>query len=206
MFAVVFGLAWLSSRATTEELFLRWRPGWLVLPLGFAYSIAIRLVIAIILIGVSAVLLATVFNPEQLRQFWQSSQPDVSTLVSLPAARSDPVYAWLLLTLVSFVSAGLREELWRAGTLAGLRALWPRLFGNRIGQVAAVILIAVVFGAGHFRMGLLAAILAGVLGVLLGLIMIFHRSVWPAVIAHGGFDALTFALLAWLPNAFQQMQ
>jgi membrane protease YdiL (CAAX protease family) len=205
MFAVVFGIAWLTSRASREELFLVWRPGWLVVPLGLAYSIAIRFAIVILVLA-GAVLLAAFFDQQQLKHFWESSQPDVSTLVSLRAARSNPTYAWLLITLVSFVSAGLREELWRAGTLAGLRALWPNAFGSKTGQVVAVLLIAVAFGAGHFHMGVLAAVLAGVLGVLLGLIMVIHRSVWPAVIAHGSFDALTFALLAWLPGTFQQFQ
>ena len=58
-------------------------------------------------------------------------------------------------------------------------------------------LIAVAFGAMHLRMGVLAAIGAGVLGLMLGLIIILHRSIWPAVIAHGVFDATTLALLPW---------
>jgi membrane protease YdiL (CAAX protease family) len=205
MFAVIFGVAWLISRASREELFLVWRPGWLVLPLGLAYSLAIRLAIVILMLA-AAVLLAAFFDQQQLRHFWQSSQPDVSSLVSLSSARRDRTYAWLLITLVSFVSAGLREELWRAGTLAGLRALWPTAFGSRTGQVVAIVLIAIAFGAAHFHMGVLAAILAGVLGLLFGLIMVIHRSVWPAVIAHGSFDALSFALLAWLPDTFQQLR
>jgi membrane protease YdiL (CAAX protease family) len=206
LFAAMFGLAWLASRATREQMFLVWRPRWLVIPLGLAYSVAIRLAIAIIAIAVSIVLLTTVFDQQQLRDFWQSKQPDVSTLFSISAARSNPVYAWLLITLVSFISAGLREELWRAGTLAGLRALWPKAFGSRTGEVVAILLIAVAFGAGHLRMGVLAAIVAGILGVMLGLIMIIHRSVWPAVVAHGCFDAFTFALIAWMPSDLQHFQ
>ena len=34
LFSVVFGLGWLASRASREELFFRWRPGWWVVPLG----------------------------------------------------------------------------------------------------------------------------------------------------------------------------
>jgi membrane protease YdiL (CAAX protease family) len=203
MFAVVFALAWMASRASCEQLFLYWRPGWWVVPLGVAYSLAIRLAIASIAIVVSLVLLTTVFDAQQLKVFWRSAQPDITSVVSVAAARSDPVYRWLLLTLVSFISAGLREELWRAGTLAGMRALWPKAFGSRNGQFAAIVLIAVMFGLGHFRMGILAAVVAGVLGLFLGLIMIIHRSIWPAVIAHGCFDGLSFALLAWLPSTQQ---
>jgi membrane protease YdiL (CAAX protease family) len=44
-------------------------------------------------------------------------------------------------------------------------------------------------------MGPLASIMAGILGLGLGAIMVLHRSIWPAVIAHGMFDATTFAFL-----------
>ena len=60
-------------------------------------------------------------------------------------------------------------------------------------------IIAVVFGAMHLRMGVLAAVGAGVLGLFLGLIIVLHKSIWPAVIAHGLFDATTLALLpVWM--------
>jgi len=36
------------------------------------------------------------------------------------------------------------------------------------------------------------------LGFGLGVIMVLHRSIWPAVIAHGMFDATSLALLPWL--------
>jgi membrane protease YdiL (CAAX protease family) len=87
-----------------------------------------------------------------------------------------------------------------------MRALWPGAFSSRSGQVVAIILIAVAFGLGHARMGVLGASMAGVLGFFLGLIMIMHRSIWPAVIAHGSFDALTFAILAWLPVMAQPLR
>jgi len=32
----------------------------------------------------------------------------------------------------------------------------------------------------------------------LGLIMIFHGSIWPAVIAHGLFDATSMAMIPWV--------
>ena len=34
IFAVIFGLGWLASRASSKDLLLRWRPGFWVLPLG----------------------------------------------------------------------------------------------------------------------------------------------------------------------------
>jgi membrane protease YdiL (CAAX protease family) len=112
--------------------------------------------------------------------------------------RNDPVYFLLLLTMISFVVAGLREELWRSAFLAGLRAITPRHFTSIRGQIAAVAIVAVVFGVGHLAMGPVAAFMAGLLGFGLGIIMVLHRSIWPAVIAHGFFDATTFLLLRWI--------
>ncbi len=43
--------------------------------------------------------------------------------VPLSTGQKMTSFFWLTLTLVSFVVAGVREEMWRAGTLAGLRAL-----------------------------------------------------------------------------------
>jgi membrane protease YdiL (CAAX protease family) len=40
--------------------------------------------------------------------------------------------------------------------------------------------------------------MTGVLGLGLGSILVFHRSLWIAVLAHGFFDASTFFFLWWL--------
>jgi len=196
LFSVVFGVGWLASRASPEELLLKWRPGWAVIPLGISYSIAIRLAIAILAFGIAFFLLATgLVSREFLQQFFTNSRPDVRRLVDISAMRNDPVYFWLTLTLSSFVVAGLREETWRAGTLAAMKVLWPTIFADRDGQIAAVALIAIVFGMAHLAMGLLAAVMAILLGFFLGVIMVVHRSIWPAVFAHGFFDAMSFAML-----------
>jgi len=60
-----------------------------------------------------------------------------------------------------------------------------------------------MFGFAHLRLGLLAAAMAAVLGFLLGIIMVVHQSIWPAVIAHGMFDATSFA---FLPTALEHLQ
>lgn len=135
---------------------------------------------------------------ETIPVFLNLSRPNVETLVDVAALRNNPVYFWLTVTFGSFVVAGLREEVWRAATLAAMRKLWPDTFNGRDGQVAAVALIAVVFGIAHLSLGTLAAAMAVFLGFLLGIIMVVHGSIWPAVIAHGFFDATTFALLPYL--------
>lgn len=197
-FSVVFGLGWLASRASRDALLLRWRPGWWVLPLGVGYSVALRMAVGLVMAAVAIFLIVTkVVDPESLQKFVGENRPEVETVVDINAMKQSPAYFWLTITLVSFVVAGLREELWRSGFLAGLRALFPRAFGSRRGEVLAVFLIAVVFGAAHLNMGILAVAMTGVLGIFLGLIMVYHRSIWPAVLAHGFFDATSMAVLPW---------
>jgi membrane protease YdiL (CAAX protease family) len=198
VFSIFFAVACLFSRASREQLMLRWRPGWWVMPLGVGYSIALRIGLVVIAVTVMAVVAATqTVTPEKVQEYVSANRPDVEALVSVPAMRSNPAYYWLTITLVSFVVAGVREEMWRAGTLAAMRTLWPRAFGSILGQCFAIALIAVAFGAMHLRMGVLAAVGAGILGLMLGIIIILHKSIWPAVIAHGVFDATTLALLPW---------
>ena len=53
-------------------------------------------------------------------------------------------------------------------------------------------------------MGPIAVFIAGLLGFGLGLIMVLHRSIWPAVIAHGMFDATSMALIPWALDVLKQ--
>jgi membrane protease YdiL (CAAX protease family) len=118
--------------------------------------------------------------------------------VDVSALRDNPLYYWLTLTLVSFVLAGFTEELWRSAYLGGLRALWPRYFGSHLGQLGAVAIASISFGLGHLGQGWIAVGLTTLLGIGLGEIIVAHRSIWPAVIAHGMFDATSFGLLPWV--------
>jgi membrane protease YdiL (CAAX protease family) len=207
IFSFVFGLAVMTSRASRDDLWLRWRRGFWPVPLGIGYAVALRVAVGIIMAVLGIVLMVThVMTPESLREFVTTNRPDVGTIVDVSAMREDPVYFWLALTLVSFVLGGLREELWRSAFLAGLRTLWPKYFGSHGGQIAAVAIVAIVFGLGHLRMGPIAALIAGLLGFGLGVIMVLHRSIWPAVIAHGMFDATSLALLPRVMEKLQEIQ
>jgi membrane protease YdiL (CAAX protease family) len=200
MFGIIFALAWLASRASRDDLLLRWRGGPWIVPISIGYSVALRLALAIVMMVVSALLVGSgAVSLDSLQEFFRVNQPTTETMVDASVMRTDPIYFLLLLTLISFVVAGLREELWRSAFLAGLRALGPRHFNSLPGQIAAVAIVAVVFGIGHLSMGWLAVAMTTVLGFGLGIIMLLHRSIWPAVIAHGMFDATTFLLLRWLP-------
>lgn len=199
VFGLIFGLACFASRATSGDLLLRWHGKIKPVLWGVGYSVALRLILAFLVIAIGIALMATrVMTPDSLKGFVSNNRPDVETLIDVTAMRNNPAYFWLTLTFVSFIVAGLREELWRSAFLAGMRALWPQRFGTRAGQVLAVFICAIFFGLGHLAMGPLAVCMAGFLGVGLGLIMIFHASIWPAVIAHGIFDATTMAMLPWV--------
>jgi membrane protease YdiL (CAAX protease family) len=196
IFGTVFGLAWCASRASRDELRLRWRGTFGPVGFGMLYSVGLRLSVLFAVLFVGIILVAThLTTPAGLQNYLLANRPDVETLVDISALRNNPAYFWLTVTVVSFVVAGLREELWRSAFLAGMRALWPQYFGTRAGQMGAVVIGAVIFGSAHLSMGVLAAAMAGLLGIGLGAIMVWHRSIWPAVIAHGLFDATSFALL-----------
>ena len=207
LFALVFGLAVIVSRASWEDLLLRWRGGFWAAPLSIAYSVALRIAVGIIMAATGMLLVFTgLLTPQSLNNFLVAHRPNVEAAIDISALRTNPVYFWLSLTLVSFVVAGLREELWRSAFLAGLRRLWPEKFDSRTGRIAAVALAAIVFGLAHIYMGITAVVAAGLLGFGLGAIMVYHRSIWPAVIAHGMFDATTMALLPLVMEKLHGLQ
>lgn len=205
-FAVFLGLAWLFSRAGKDDLLLRWRPGFWVLPLGVVYSVAIRLIALVAVLTGLGIVFA--IRGGDAQKYAQDHRPKVEALVDLQALSHDPVYFWLSVIVVSLIVGGLREELWRSSFLAGLRALWPRAFASHGGGIAGAGVAALFFGVGHFPQGVLAVGLVTVVGFLLGVIMSLHRSIWPSVVAHGLFDATTMVMIAWMSQhvpTFQRM-
>ncbi len=200
-------MACLASRANLDDLLLRWRATVLPVLLGAAYSVGLRIVVGVATALVAVVLLVTqkVKTLDSLQDFFVKHRPVIENAVDISSLRDNPGYFWLTLTIVSFVVAGLREELWRSSFLAGMRALWPRQFGSTFGQICAVLIAAIMFGLAHLSMGILAALMAGVLGLSLGLIMVLHRSIWPAVFALGFFDDTSMALAPWAMEMMQHL-
>ena len=205
-FGVIFGIAWLASRVNFTQLRLSWRGGGKPLWLGFAYSFALRVAITLVL---SAVVIGWMLVTGLHSPGLDHVRPQTEQVVSAAALTQNPLYFALTLTLISFVVAGFREELWRAGMLAGLGALFPGQFATWRGRAVAVVIVAVLFGLGHTAQGWAGVGVTGLLGVGLGIIMLWHRSIWEAVIAHGFFNAGTFAVLYCLakyqPQQFQNL-
>ncbi|HUS36359.1 MAG TPA: CPBP family intramembrane glutamic endopeptidase [Verrucomicrobiae bacterium] len=189
MFAAVFAIAWLFSRARRAELFLKWRGGVRPVLWGIAYSIGLR--VAVMIIG--AIMVAPIYALKGEKAI-EGFRPKTESLINTKALK-DPAYATFMMTVVSFGMAGFREELWRVGMMAGLAGLAPAVFATRRGQYIAVAIAAVIFGLGHAPQGWGGVVLTGALGLGLGWIIVRHQSIWEAVMAHGFFDATTFAAL-----------
>lgn len=196
LFSLAFGLATFLARFQARELLLSTPLRWWAWPRALGWSLALRLGVGILLAGTLAA-----FQWARGEPFgglgMENARPKIEAMVDVAALR-DPVYLALMITLVSFVLAGLREELWRAGMIVLLGRVAPGWFGGRFGPWIALIPVAILFGLGHTPQGWIGVAATTALGLGLGAIMLFHRSLWDAVLAHGFFNATTFALLPWL--------
>ncbi|MFM7101948.1 MAG: type II CAAX prenyl endopeptidase Rce1 family protein, partial [Verrucomicrobiota bacterium] len=197
LFGGVFLVAVALGRPSRRELHGTSAPGWMHWLLGFAWSIALRLGVGVILFPVAAASMALRGRegPADLEGF----RPKIENLLN-PEALADPAYLLVCATFISFLVAGLREELWRAGMIAGVARLLAGRVSPRQAELAGVAFAAVVFGFGHLTQGWAGVLLTGVLGLGLGGILILRRSLAEVVIAHGFFDATTFVALAILTN------
>lgn len=195
MFSLVFALALRISRASPEALLCAWRGRVRPIVLGLAYSLALRVVIFMGMLFVVILMQLAGATPESVAGH---IRPKTEVLFDPQSLTNDPVYYWLMLTLVSFVMAGLREELWRSGMFAALSALYPKGFERWPGKLAAIALVALIFGLAHLPQGVGGVGVTLVLGLGLGAIMLGHRSIWEAVLAHGCFDASSFVMAHYL--------
>ena len=93
VFALVLGLAVVASRASRDDLLLRWRRGFWPVPLGIGYSVAIRLAVGIIMMAAGIALIVThVMTAQSLREFVTANRPDVEAIVDISAMRQNPLY------------------------------------------------------------------------------------------------------------------
>lgn len=196
VFALFWILGWAFSRATKDELLLRWRGGFLPILQGFGYALLLRVGLVVIIAFVAGlVLMALGLDPKQLEQFIKQNQPKTDSLFS-KSALANPLYLLAMTTILSFVVAGLREELWRNASLAALRHLLPDHWSDQSRWICAIALSSVVFGLGHLYQGGLGVVFTALLGAGLGTVTWRHRSIWPAVFAHGFIDATSFLAAA----------
>jgi len=123
-----------------------------------------------------------------LARVWFAFQ---STWLSLPAgmeaelAKLEGVIAamppWQIVVVLALVPAVCEEFFFRGYALAGLR--------GGLGKVAAVLITSLAFGIHHHSVFRLA--IAAGLGLVLGLLVVQWRSIWPAILVHLMHNTLT---------------
>jgi membrane protease YdiL (CAAX protease family) len=96
--------------------------------------------------------------------------------------------------LVSWTTAGFGEEILMRGFMMGRLA---RLFGSgRAGWIASLVAVSALFGLMHVYQGPIGVLMTGYAGLVMGtLYLACGRNLWPAIIAHGTTDTLSFVLL-----------
>ena len=189
-----FGAGWLFSRATRAELWMPWRKGIAPIWQGALYSIGLRLLPILPLIAVGIILTLVGFKPEALSNWVNANRPQTDGIGDSIRAGS-ALYKALMLTFFSFIVAGFGEELWRVATMRGLLEIAPRTMAPLTKNIVAVTVSALIFGIGHLYQGVVGVIVTAFIGIALGAITLHHRSIWPAVIAHGFFDASSFLMV-----------
>ncbi|RYG70977.1 CPBP family intramembrane metalloprotease [bacterium] len=198
LFGIVWGVAWLFARASKDALFLRFKDGWLAPLWGVAYSIAMRLGITIFMVFVFVFLSLLGFDVMKISKTAEENSQVVQQMFAPMIENASPVFQGVMIFTVSFVVAGLREELWRVFTMAGLLRITPQRWNILDREVLALVLSSCLFGLGHIYQGISGVVLTTFLGVILGCITLHHKSIWPAVVAHGCFNAVSFISLAML--------
>ena len=193
VFGIPFAIGLAIVRPRWSDLYLHRGGNWLITTLlGALWSIALRA--AIMVPAIVAVMIFLLVDSKDGLANFKSHRPKVENLLD-PLALADPLYALMCMTWLSFVVAGLREELWRAAAIRGLCALGPGGQPTRRMEWLAVVVTSILFGLAHLTQGWMAVGVTGLLGVGLGMIQILRRSLPEAIIAHGFFDATTFFFL-----------
>jgi membrane protease YdiL (CAAX protease family) len=196
LFGLLWGVAWLFARATKDDLLLRLRNGWKAIGWGIGYSIAMRVGLLIVMICGLTLLSLFGLDVAKMVKLAEENGQGAQKVFGPAMANSSLLYKVVMVTVISFVVAGLREELWRTFTMAGLQRIFPRGWSLRAKNVVAVLLSSFLFGLGHIYQGATGVLQTMVLGAMLGAIVLHHKSIWPAVVAHGCINAVSFIALA----------
>lgn len=103
-----------------------------------------------------------------------------------------------LIAVLFSLFVGLHEEiLFRGFILSRLRAL----FGS---TVAAVIASSIVFGLLHGYQGAIGVVQTTTVGLVLATLAARFRTIWPAILAHGLFDAISLVAVPLLGDSLQE--
>jgi len=184
IWASCLGFGFLISEIRASELRLPHASWPRTIGAGLLWSVAIRISLLPV-----ALLASRVIGAQGLLAFSHR----MSEVLNLENLVGRPVQTLIIYSTLALM-AGLMEELWRAGFLAGLQHLFPRAFASRLGTFAMIVITAAFFGLGHLYQGGFGVVITFILGIGLGSILVWRHSYWEAAFAHTAFDATSFAL------------
>jgi sodium transport system permease protein len=115
------------------------------------------------------------------QQSWLPLPPEIERAFQQLEAAFGDVNPLVVVVFLALIPAICEELFFRGYALSGLR--------GGLGQVAAVLVVAVAFGIYHQSVHRL--IVTSVLGALLGLLVVRYRSIWPAMLAHFLHNAIS---------------
>lgn len=118
--------------------------------------------------------------------------PDMKAQLEAATAWMSSISPWTLAFFLAIVPAFCEEFFFRGFVLSGLR--------SGIGKVGSLAIVAIAFGVNHHSAHRLIGTAA--LGLLLGLLVLQHRSIWPAMLAHAMHNGIT--VLASSPDGLQE--
>ena len=171
-------IAWLRIRGARffDYGFRNFGPPWLFI------SITIAAI-------VTSVILPTMLDP-LLADYFGKAPRDLSRFATL--AGNLPQFLWVMPLVWVFAAFG-EEFLYRGFILENVRRI---LGAGNAAMVAAIIVQAVLFGAGHAYQGPVGMIPIGVGGIVYGLLYwAGGRRLWPLILGHGIVDTIGFTIM-----------
>ena len=167
----VFGL-WVVFRRPWDNLYLGRSPLFR-LGLGFAFALAVIL----FLWNQHRTILARPKVIERVRQKLSFADP------LLPHTAAERRHFWLVA-----ITAGICEELLYRGFLFGFLRARVDFLGGWTGIIVAIVASSIVFGWGHIYQGYRHVPRTALVGLLLAVVVVLTKSLWPAVLIHAAID------------------
>jgi len=158
------------------------RAKWLVLPQALLTLVAFAVVVAVTTIGGPAIGL----------DFMREASAGVGDRWGAVAGSLPHYLLWLAIV---WTAAAFGEEMFFRGYL--VTRLHSAFGSHTAAAIAAVVIAALIFGAGHYYyQGPRGAIVTGGIGLAFGtMFLLFGRNLWPLILLHGTIDTLTFTAL-----------
>jgi sodium transport system permease protein len=119
-----------------------------------------------------------------VQEQWLPMPPPIKQMMQHVTSWLDGSHVLVVVLLLALVPAVCEELFFRGYVLSGVR--------GALGKVAAVLLVALVFAI--FHQSVFRLVVSAALGLLLGLLVVQWRSVWPAVLAHFLHNGLAVAV------------